>query len=534
MHSRNGVKYSKKKARGPVILRTVAIPRHADRANKEELALLPQRVRRTWFRKGTRVLTITAIELFTSQAMALAAPAPAPAAFLQLPLDIHCEIVSFIPLRPRLRSVSLVCRRFRCAVLHSVEALELEAVGGEVPAPPSAYFDLFPSLTELRMAGDWHAPFRMPTQLQKLKLWQVQPADVEPLPHTLTHLTFAAIIINATSTDLFSDGLLRRCVGASVATLATLQLVTSAKHTFQWLSAIYLPSLTRLRLDVHRGEDATYRLVADFIAAHRTQLVSLRLCTVFKDCLGELLAPMRFPALQLLELKLGSATAELLGQTIRNNSQVTDLRLLTPFVFIEHLDLALLGALSTMHQHLLTAKLISIVANLKRFRKLCGLYTLEASGDASFMAPVIPYIDELCMQGPGINDDTLSRIRNVSVLTLQVPLVLPLPTLHRLKLLCVEECASWTPADLHRTITTVLSSCCNLQRVVIRLDAILPATVDVFEELLRYSVQRGYLHLGVSIRQPAGSAPLPLWLTDLAAKCAWHGWMKLSLDAHTR
>lgn len=119
-----------------------------------------------------------------------------------LPSDLASLVLGFIPLRPRMLSVSLVSKRWRAAVLRSVRTFrpwkQLYSATWHQPKPPLTSADLegtlrlFPSLTDLVLCayqGLGGATLRLSTTLRTISLcygaeFQLAP----PLPSALTSL----------------------------------------------------------------------------------------------------------------------------------------------------------------------------------------------------------------------------------------------------------------------------------------------------------------------------------------------------------
>lgn len=83
-----------------------------------------------------------------------------------IPLDVLRIIMSFVPLHPRLRVVSLVCRRWRSAALQSVDHLHTSR-----PSSAATALRFLPFVTSLSLCTV-SSELQVPTGLRILRLFE--------------------------------------------------------------------------------------------------------------------------------------------------------------------------------------------------------------------------------------------------------------------------------------------------------------------------------------------------------------------------
>lgn len=85
----------------------------------------------------------------------------------RIPSEILGLIFAHFPLRARLRSVSRVCKRWRAAVLRSVDSFAYTGRSGD---NLRAILSLFPALTHLDVLARSESPAVLPATLRSLEL----------------------------------------------------------------------------------------------------------------------------------------------------------------------------------------------------------------------------------------------------------------------------------------------------------------------------------------------------------------------------
>lgn len=116
--------------------------------------------------------------------------APALTGIHAIAFDVLCQVVVYAPFAARLKAVSLVCKRWRAAVLHSIKSVSFFPVLAD---ELSTLIQRFPSLTNVTLPCAV-APSALPRSVQALTL----RVDARPDEH-LDGLFYAAHFPNLTS-----------------------------------------------------------------------------------------------------------------------------------------------------------------------------------------------------------------------------------------------------------------------------------------------------------------------------------------------
>ena len=187
-----------------------------------------------------------------------------------LPSDLASLVLGFIPLRPRMLSVSLVSKRWRTAVLRSVRTFRpwrrLYSATSDQPRAPltSAELEgtlrLFPSLTDLALGSLLDlggATLRLPTTLRTLRFcygteFQLAP----PLPSALTSLE----TLSSSRWEAIATAAL---LAASATSLASLGLHKLGPELTPLLECTHFPSLTSVTLACNVADPLAMSAVRD-------------------------------------------------------------------------------------------------------------------------------------------------------------------------------------------------------------------------------------------------------------------------------
>lgn len=198
--------------------------------------------------------------------------APSSAATAALPLEVLILILDLLPPFGRLRVCALVCKRWRCAVAHTVHTITL----GQHAPPLQAICAVFPSLTKLRLRIDalCRDPLVLPVALRSIKFVEQAEGSLRkpelPLPATLTRLTlhpFGALLPLLPWLTQLRTSL----------TKLRARLPFSEKADTHWSTFLcewHFPALTNLRIGFNRLHKDH---VVTFLERHSSQLQSLYL-----------------------------------------------------------------------------------------------------------------------------------------------------------------------------------------------------------------------------------------------------------------
>lgn len=194
-----------------------------------------------------------------------------PAALIhELPLDIIAAIVGFAPWLARLRTLSLVCKRWRTACVRSIRHLPFVNLSYNVAATRtrSAAASLFPSLVSLSLSNT-NLCVALPSSLTRLRINATDVSAIKLLldeaPHTalsahLPHLTTLHIHLSYLSASV-TAGLpssLWSFIDRHLSTLTTLKLnlYTDTNYIIPKLSGAAMPEMRCLLLNSHATTDA--------------------------------------------------------------------------------------------------------------------------------------------------------------------------------------------------------------------------------------------------------------------------------------
>lgn len=189
--------------------------------------------------------------------------------FASLPLDLVAHLLSYIRLRPRLRVLALVSRRWRDAVTRTITSL--------TPAAPAELL-AHPRLTRLRKAHDRHCHLVGPVSPALLDL-KFEPPSVLPMDPMLDDEPVCGCAHLNTVTSLTRLHLKlpeRRCCDESLNLLQhNVGITDLVLHTTRGCLQ-RIPSLASLRLPRLRSLSIGGIPDADeFVAAHAAQLTAL-------------------------------------------------------------------------------------------------------------------------------------------------------------------------------------------------------------------------------------------------------------------
>lgn len=319
--------------------------------------------------------------------------------YATLPAEILRSIFAQLPLAPRLRAVSLVCRKWRQQVLLTEAALEfrhdsptcgrLWSTGDSTPISCNSLYRsacaLLSNLHTLTLEACPDTRQRLPTTLRHLDLSLLHdnpPVYSPPLPalHSLRFMGSDALCLTS---------LLR----ASVTSLTRLELVLTESGQSQatligkFLASTHFPHLQHLSATLSRKFEAP--LFAAFMRTHATQLLSLR----FSDVLNygsAVIAPLltsKYPHLTRLTL-VGRSPLEQLDACLGNCRSLTSLDLTVPS---PNLPPRVASAVTSLICPFSVTSALQLCHNCPRLRTVCLPFqgTDVNSADAQQLQPAL-------------------------------------------------------------------------------------------------------------------------------------------------
>ena len=204
--------------------------------------------------------------------MALTVDATAP--FSALPLDLVSLILCLAPPRPRRKALSLVCKRWRAAVLRSLSNLSLSKHCPSGVDVGDALLRQLPRLTELTVLRLTPHTLSVPTTVAKLNL-HLEEGELTG------NVIFGAHVTDFCAAAYDDVNLLITYLRPSLPFLTRLSLSLAWEpEVLHFLADAHFASLSclRLRSTAPLLSVAANQLALSFLRNHSTQLTSLTQC----------------------------------------------------------------------------------------------------------------------------------------------------------------------------------------------------------------------------------------------------------------